>query len=85
MTVFSLETNYGCVYDYRGFRFAKRHFWFSDDAVEVKQLSAYFQHEKLSLAHPTAAWASQTGKGLLFFAKRAEDKANPTGIINLVS
>ena len=68
----------------RSFRFAKRHFWFSDDAVEVKQLNQYFQHEKLSVAHPTAAWASQTGKGLLFVAKRAEDKAHPTGIINLV-
>ncbi|KAK2742703.1 hypothetical protein FQN57_005158 [Myotisia sp. PD_48] len=67
----------------KGFRFAKRHFWFSDEAVEIKHLSGYFQNEKLSLAHPTAAWASQTGKGLLFFAKRAEDKANPTGIINL--
>ncbi|OAX79490.1 hypothetical protein ACJ72_06191 [Emergomyces africanus] len=69
----------------KGFRFSKRFFWFSDDAVEVKQLTAYFQNEKLSVAHATAAWASQTGKGLLFFAKRAEDKAAPTGIINLAN
>ncbi|EDN10307.1 predicted protein [Histoplasma mississippiense (nom. inval.)] len=67
----------------KGLRFSKRFCWFSDDAVEIKQLTAYFQNEKLSVAHPTAAWASQTGKGLLFFAKRAEDKAAPTGIINL--
>ncbi|EEQ88117.1 hypothetical protein RJZ56_005244 [Blastomyces dermatitidis] len=67
----------------KGFRFSKRFCWFSDDAVEVKQLSTYFQNEKLSVAHPTAAWASQTGKGLLFLAKRAEDKTAPTGIINL--
>ncbi|KAK2730948.1 hypothetical protein FQN55_005270 [Onygenales sp. PD_40] len=67
----------------KGFRFSKRFFWFSDDAVDVKQLTGYFQNEKLSVAHPTAAWASQTGKGLLFFAKRAEDKASPAGIINL--
>ncbi|KAK2809954.1 hypothetical protein FQN50_003368 [Emmonsiellopsis sp. PD_5] len=67
----------------KGFRFSKRFFWFSDDAVDVKQLTGYFQNEKLSVAHPTAAWASQTGKGLLFFAKRAEDKATPAGIINL--
>ncbi|OJD17388.1 hypothetical protein AJ78_02518 [Emergomyces pasteurianus Ep9510] len=69
----------------KGFRFSKRFCWFSDDAVEVKQLTAYFQNEKLSVAHPTAAWATQTGKGLLFFAKRAEDKAAPTGIINLAN
>ncbi|PGH32684.1 hypothetical protein GX50_04531 [[Emmonsia] crescens] len=67
----------------KGFRFSKRFCWFSDDAVEIKHLTTYFQNEKLSVAHPTAAWASQTGKGLLFFAKRAEDKAAPTGIINL--
>ncbi|KAG8205379.1 putative Conserved lysine-rich protein [Trichophyton interdigitale] len=65
------------------FRFVKRHFWFSEEPVESKQLTSYFQNEKLSVAHPNAAWASQTGKGLLFFAKRAEDKANPAGIINL--
>ncbi|PGH08120.1 hypothetical protein AJ80_07914 [Polytolypa hystricis UAMH7299] len=67
----------------KGFRFSKRFFWFSEEAVEVKQLSAYFQNEKPAVAHPTAAWASQTGKGLLFSAKRAEDKATPAGIINL--
>ncbi|EZF27033.1 hypothetical protein A7C99_1461 [Trichophyton rubrum] len=67
----------------KSFRFVKRHFWFSEEPVESKQLISYFQNEKLSFAHPNAAWASQTGKGLLFFAKRAEDKANPAGIINL--
>lgn len=36
------------------------------------------------MANPVAAWASQTGKGLLFFTKRAEDKATPAGIFNLV-
>lgn len=48
-------------------------------------MTQFFQNEKLSVAHPTAAWASQSGKGLLFFAKQAEDKASPLGIINLVS
>ncbi|KAI1983324.1 hypothetical protein LOZ53_005906 [Ophidiomyces ophidiicola] len=67
----------------KSLRFAKRYFWFSDDAVEAGNLSHYLQNEKLSVAHPTAAWASQTGKGLLFFAKRPEDKTHPTGIINL--
>ncbi|KAK2877757.1 hypothetical protein FQN49_001233 [Arthroderma sp. PD_2] len=67
----------------KSFRFVKRYFWFSEEAVESKQLTSYFQNEKLSVAHPNAAWASQSGKGLLFFAKRAEDKATPAGIINL--
>lgn len=69
----------------RGLRFAKRFFYFSDDAVESKQLSAFHQNEKAAVANPIAAWASQTGKGLLFFTKRAEDKASPAGIFNLVS
>lgn len=80
MLLFSSDVMRFC----RSLRFAKRYFWFADDAVDVKELAFYFQHEKLSVAHPTAAWASQTGKGLLFFAKRAEDKAHPTGIVNLV-
>jgi hypothetical protein len=73
------------IFVYRGFRFAKRHFYFSEEAVESKQLSVFHQNEKPAVANPTAAWATQTGKGLLFFTKRAEDKATPAGIFNLVS
>jgi hypothetical protein len=69
---------------HRGFRFAKRFFYFSDEAVEAKQLSVFRQNEKPAHANPTAAWATQTGKGLLFFVKRAEDKTTPAGIFNLV-
>lgn len=76
-------TNHG--YHNRGLRFAKRFFYFHDDAVEAKQLSAFHQNEKPAVANPIAAWASQTGKGLLFLTKRAEDKATPAGIFNLVS
>jgi Pleckstrin homology domain len=47
-------------------------------------LDGYLRAEKADVAHPNAAWAHETGKGLLFFAKRAEDKAAPTGILNLV-
>ena len=35
-------------------------------------------------AHANAAWATQSGKGLIFYAKRQEDKSVPHGIINLV-
>ncbi|KGO78520.1 hypothetical protein PITC_067870 [Penicillium italicum] len=67
----------------KGFRFAKRFFYFNEEAIESKQLSVFHQNEKAAVANPTAAWASQTGKGLLFFTKRAEDKATPAGIFNL--
>ncbi|KAJ5972225.1 uncharacterized protein N7479_002143 [Penicillium vulpinum] len=67
----------------KGFRFAKRFFYFNEEAVESKNLSVFHQNEKAAIANPTAAWASQTGKGLLFFTKRAEDKATPAGILNL--
>ncbi|OQU96657.1 Pleckstrin -like domain-containing protein isoform 1 [Cladophialophora immunda] len=39
--------------------------------------------EKADTKHSDAAWARETGKGLLFYSKRAEDKATPAGIINL--
>jgi hypothetical protein len=68
----------------RSLRFSKRFFYFSDDAVESKNLTVFHQNEKPATANPTAAWASQSGKGLLFFTKRAEDKATPAGIFNLV-
>ncbi|KAJ5205989.1 hypothetical protein N7491_003388 [Penicillium cf. griseofulvum] len=67
----------------KGFRFAKRFFYFNEEAVESKNLSIFHQNEKAAVANPTAAWATQTGKGLLFFTKRAEDKATPAGILNL--
>lgn len=66
----------------KSLRFAKRYFYFSEDAVEPKQLTAFNASEK-SAGHATSAWACQTGKGLLFFTKRAEDKATPAGIFNL--
>ncbi|RAO65535.1 uncharacterized protein BHQ10_001547 [Talaromyces amestolkiae] len=68
----------------KSFRFTKRFFYFSEDAVEAKHLTSYLASEKGSAAaQRTAAWATQTGKGLLFLTKRAEDKATPAGIFNL--
>ncbi|CAO1605077.1 hypothetical protein XANCAGTX0491_008610 [Xanthoria calcicola] len=64
--------------------YSKKFFWFSDEPVEHKHLTDYLRGEKATdIARPNAAHASQTGKGLLFFAKRAEDKPQPQGIINL--
>lgn len=65
--------------------FQKRFFWFGTDAVEVKSLSNYLRGEKPEAGNHNAAWASQTGKGLLYFSKQAGEKSAPVGLINLVS
>ncbi|KAL9604534.1 MAG: hypothetical protein Q9219_000499 [cf. Caloplaca sp. 3 TL-2023] len=64
--------------------YSKKFFWFTEEPLEHKHLSDYLRGEKATdIARPNAAHATQTGKGLLFFAKRAEDKPQPQGIINL--
>ncbi|KAJ9648013.1 hypothetical protein H2199_001790 [Coniosporium tulheliwenetii] len=62
---------------------SKKYFWFGDEAVSAQNLSSYLRGEKAEVAHPTAAWSSQTGKGLLYFAKHPTDKATPAGVLNL--
>lgn len=57
-------------------------FWFGEEPVESSHLKAYLAKGK-DAASSTAAWASQTGKGLLFFNKHGEDKAAPSGALNL--
>lgn len=59
---------------------SKEFFFFGTDAFEPKALSAYQRSEKSTdVAQSNIAWASETGKGLLFIG----DKKAPTGIINL--
>ncbi|KAF2196939.1 hypothetical protein GQ43DRAFT_230564 [Delitschia confertaspora ATCC 74209] len=65
------------------FRFSKKYFWFGEEPVEHKNLAEYLRGEKPEVAHPTAAWASHTGKGLLFFAKHADKKETPAGVLKL--
>ncbi|GAB7348455.1 hypothetical protein MBLNU459_g6872t1 [Dothideomycetes sp. NU459] len=67
----------------KSLKFSKKHFWFGDEAVSTQHLNNYLRGEKPEVAHPTAAWSSQTGKGLLFFAKQAEEKSSPAGVLNL--
>ena len=71
-------------FTFRGLRFSKRFFYFSDEPLEAKSLSTFTKDAKPAVVNPVAAWATQTGKGLLFFTKRSEDKATPAGIFNLV-
>ena len=68
----------------RQFRFAAKYFWLTDSALDETALSSYVKTEKPEVGHANAAFASQTGKGLLLFAKREDDKGTPTGILNLV-
>jgi Pleckstrin homology domain len=76
--------SFGLIFACRSLRFSKRFFWFSDEAFNPDSLDSYVRAEKADVAHHNAAWAHETGKGLLFFAKRTEDKAAPAGILNLV-
>ena len=62
---------------------AKREFWLSDDAVSSKDLSSYLRGEKAEVSHDVVAWASQTGKGLLFFNKKGESKKQPSHVLAL--
>ncbi|KAM0500606.1 hypothetical protein ACHAPB_005536 [Verticillium nonalfalfae] len=64
----------------KNFIYSKQFFWFGTDAVEPSTLSHYRRSEKnVEAGRNTTAWASQTGKGLLFFG----EKASPVGVINL--
>ena len=65
------------------FRFSKKYFWFGEAPVASANLREYLRGEKPEVAHPTAAWASQTGKGLLYFVKHADQKEHPAGVLNL--
>ncbi|RMZ82721.1 hypothetical protein DV738_g1521, partial [Chaetothyriales sp. CBS 135597] len=64
--------------------YSKHFFWFSDEPVASDSLDTFVRNEKAdSPAHQHAAWARETGKGVLFHSKRAEDKAHPSGVIPL--
>lgn len=66
------------------FRYSKKYFWFGEEAaVPTSSLTHYLRGEKAEVANPTAAWSSVTGKGLLFFAKHADQKETPAGVLNL--
>ena len=69
----------------RSLRFSKHYFWLGSEALDEPTIASYLRSEKSDASHKNAAFASQTGKGLLLFAKRSEDKSSPSGILNLVS
>jgi hypothetical protein len=61
----------------------KQFFWFGAEPTATQDLNHYLAKGK-EAAHSTAAWASQTGTGLLYFSKHGEKKEAPTGVLNLV-
>ena len=69
----------------RRFFFTKHFFWFSEEPSTPDHLTTFLRSEKTDAKHSSAAWARESGKGLLFFSKRAEDKPTPANVINLVS
>jgi hypothetical protein len=63
---------------------SKKNFWLSDEPVTPQNLHLYLRGEKPEVSNPVVAWASQTGKGLLFFTKKDEsDKSKPQGVLPL--
>ncbi|KAH7155492.1 Pleckstrin homology domain-containing protein [Dactylonectria estremocensis] len=59
---------------------SKEFFFFGVEAIEAKTLAAYLKAEKsVETAHSNIAWATETGKGLLFVG----DKKTPSSVISL--
>ena len=58
---------------------SKNEFWLSDDATSPQDLNSYMRGEKPEIAHAVVAWASQTGKGLLFFNKKGDTTRKQPG------
>lgn len=56
----------------------------NDAAVTREHLDLYLRGEKAEISHPVAAWASQTGKGLLFYNKKGDlNHEHPSSILAL--
>lgn len=50
-----------------------------DEPTSPQELNSYMRGEKPEIAHPVVAWASQTGKGLLFFSKKGDSSHKQPG------
>ncbi|PSK45347.1 hypothetical protein B9Z65_2487 [Elsinoe australis] len=65
------------------FKFSKRYFWLGDEPFSTQSLSHYLRGTEAKIAHPVAAWSSQTGKGLLYLVKSESEKSHPQDVILL--
>ena len=64
---------------YRSLIPSKKEFWLSDEITSSQELNSYMRGEKPEISHPIAAWASQSGKGLLFFNKKGDTNRKQPG------
>ncbi|KAK3069174.1 hypothetical protein LTR53_012708 [Teratosphaeriaceae sp. CCFEE 6253] len=63
---------------------SKKEFWLSDSPVTPQHMDLYMRGEKAETSHAVVAWASQTGKGLLFFNKKGEtERTRPHSVLPL--
>ncbi len=63
---------------------SKKFFWFGTEPVDTKTLSSFKPEKAVDVANHIASWASETGKGLLFYGEKT-DKSAPHSAILLVS
>jgi hypothetical protein len=66
----------------KNFIYSKKLFWFGSEPVDLKSISTFKADKVADVAHHVTSWASETGKGLLFFGEK--DKSAPQGAIHLV-
>ncbi|KAK1068785.1 hypothetical protein LTR12_003536 [Friedmanniomyces endolithicus] len=63
---------------------SKKEFWLSDAPITPQHMDLYLRGEKAEISHAVVAWASQTGKGLLFFNKKGEtERKRPHSVLPL--
>ncbi|KAI6816422.1 hypothetical protein KC332_g17207 [Hortaea werneckii] len=63
---------------------SKKEFWLSDEKVTPQKMDSYMRGEKPEVSNPVVAWASESGKGLLFFNKKGEtDRSRPQSVLPL--
>ncbi|EME50188.1 hypothetical protein DOTSEDRAFT_68899 [Dothistroma septosporum NZE10] len=68
----------------KGLIASKKQFWLNDEAVSPQHLDLFMRGEKPEVSHAIVAWASQTGKGLLFFNKKHDtDRTHPQDVLAL--
>ncbi|KAI7240320.1 hypothetical protein KC330_g1277 [Hortaea werneckii] len=63
---------------------SKKEFWLSDEKVTPQKMDLYMRGEKPEVSNAVVAWASESGKGLLFFNKKGEtDRSRPQSVLPL--
>lgn len=58
---------------------SKKEAWLTEQTTSPEELSSYARGEKPEVANSVVAWATQTGKGLLFLNKKGETNRKQPG------